>query len=165
MQNQADVIKHLKAKRSRSALARTKRPMRRRTLRAGAALQDRATVKPDTAAARSDTDIKVLIDRNDAVGRAEGTVLRAFTDGCPGLRLILADAIASSCFLAREKAEVGDTSMLIWLGKVLCGQRDSSVVAVTGANGGPVQSERVTVPVNDPIEAARVYQKFMSGDR
>jgi hypothetical protein len=63
-----------------------------------------------------------------------------------------------------EKAEVGDTSMLIWLGKVLCGQRDSSVVAVTGANGGPVQSERVTVPVNDPIEAARVYQKFMSGD-
>jgi predicted DNA-binding transcriptional regulator AlpA len=61
-----------------------------------------------------------------------------------------------------EKAEVGDTSMLIWLGKVLCGQRDSPVVAVTGANGGPVQSERVTVPVNDPIEAApedglRVY--------
>jgi predicted DNA-binding transcriptional regulator AlpA len=63
-----------------------------------------------------------------------------------------------------EKAEVGDTSMLIWLGKVLCGQRDSSVVAVTGANGGPVQSERVVLPVNDPIEAARVYQKFMSGD-
>ena len=63
-----------------------------------------------------------------------------------------------------EKAEVGDTSMLIWLGKVLCGQRDSSVVAVTGANGGPVQSERVIIPTNDPIEAARVYQKFMSGD-
>ena len=31
---------------------------------------------------------------------------------------------------------------------------------VTGANGGPLQSERVTVPA-DPIEAARVYQKVM----
>jgi hypothetical protein len=115
--------------------------MRRRTLRAGAALQDRATVKPDTATpaiavtlgstfirsckdgerhlerggpqvfgavARSDTDIKVLIDRNDAVSRAEGTVLRAFTDGCPGLRLILADAIASSpepCLAATSPGE------------------------------------------------------------
>jgi hypothetical protein len=35
-------------------------------------------------------------------------------------------------------------------------------VAVTGADGGPVQSVAVTVPVNDPIEAARVYQKVMS---
>jgi hypothetical protein len=63
-----------------------------------------------------------------------------------------------------EKASTGDTSMLIWLGKILCGQRDTSVVAVTGPNGGPVQSERVMVPVTDPIEAARVYQKLMSGD-
>jgi hypothetical protein len=62
-----------------------------------------------------------------------------------------------------EKAQTGDTSMLIWLGKVMCGQRETSVVAMTGPNGGPVQSERVTVPV-DAIEAARVYQKFMSGD-
>ena len=45
------------------------------------------------AAARSDTDIKVLIGRNlDAVGRTQGTVLTAFTAGCPGLRRILADA-------------------------------------------------------------------------
>jgi hypothetical protein len=63
-----------------------------------------------------------------------------------------------------EKAQTGDTSMLIWLGKILCGQRDTSVVAVTSPNGGPVRSERVVVPVTDPIEAARVYQKFMSGD-
>ena len=56
-----------------------------------------------------------------------------------------------------EKAQAGDTSMLIWLGKVMCGQRETSVVAMTGPNGGPVQSERVTVSV-DPIEAARVYQ-------
>jgi hypothetical protein len=43
---------------------------------------------------------------------------------------------------------------------------DKTEVAVTGANGGPVQSvsATVTVPANDPIEAARVYQKLMSGD-
>jgi hypothetical protein len=63
-----------------------------------------------------------------------------------------------------EKAQTGDTSMLIWLGKILCGQRDTSVVAVTGPHGGPVQSERVIIPVSDPIEAARVYQKLMSED-
>jgi hypothetical protein len=38
---------------------------------------------------------------------------------------------------------------------------DKAEVALTGANGGPVQSDRVIVPVNDPIEAARVYQKVM----
>ena len=63
-----------------------------------------------------------------------------------------------------DKAQTGDTSMLIWLGKVMCGQRETSVVAMTGPNGGPVQSERVIIPVSDPIEAARVYQKLMSGD-
>jgi hypothetical protein len=114
---------------------RDKETMRRRTLRAGAAVRDCAAVKPVTATpaiavtldstfirscedgerhlevrvgnvetetggrqafgaiVRSDTDIKVLIGRNlDAVGRTEGTVLTAFTDVCPGLRRILADA-------------------------------------------------------------------------
>jgi hypothetical protein len=42
---------------------------------------------------RAGTDIKVLINRNlDAVGRTRETVLTAFTDGCSGLRNILADA-------------------------------------------------------------------------
>ena len=43
---------------------------------------------------------------------------------------------------------------------------DKAEVAMTGANGGPVQSVSATVeiPANDPIEAARVYQKLMSGD-
>jgi hypothetical protein len=65
-----------------------------------------------------------------------------------------------------EKAQAGDTSMLIWLGKVMCGQKDTSAVVLTGPNNGPVQSQSVsvTVPMNDPIEAARVYQKLMSGD-
>ena len=45
------------------------------------------------AVAKTDTDIKVLIRRNlDAIGRTERTELTAFTDGCPGLRHILADA-------------------------------------------------------------------------
>ena len=43
--------------------------------------------------AKTDTDIKVLIRRSlDAIGRSEGAELTAFTDGCPGLRRVLADA-------------------------------------------------------------------------
>src|SRR4051795_5264544 len=42
---------------------------------------------------QTDTDIKVLIRRGlDTVGRTEDTVLTAFTDGCAGLRRILAEA-------------------------------------------------------------------------
>jgi hypothetical protein len=45
------------------------------------------------AVAKADTEIKVLIHHSlDAVGRSADTVLTAFTDGCPGLRRILADA-------------------------------------------------------------------------
>ena len=45
------------------------------------------------AVAKTDTDVKVLICRSlDAVGRTEDTALTAFTDGCSGLRRILADA-------------------------------------------------------------------------
>ena len=49
------------------------------------------------AVAKADTDIRTLIRRNlDAVGRTEDTALTAFTDGCPGLRRILADAGVST---------------------------------------------------------------------
>ena len=45
------------------------------------------------AVAKAETDIKALINRNlGAVGRTEETSLTAFTDGCSGLRRILADA-------------------------------------------------------------------------
>jgi hypothetical protein len=48
------------------------------------------------AVAKTGTDIKVLIRRSlDAIGRTERTELTAFTDGCPGLRHILADAGAA----------------------------------------------------------------------
>jgi hypothetical protein len=53
--------------------------------------------------AKADTDLKGLIHRSlDAVGRTEGTALTAFSDGCPGLRRILADA------------DVTGTPMLDW---------------------------------------------------
>ncbi len=46
-----------------------------------------------SAVAKSDTDITALIRRTlDTVGRTGDTELVAFTDGCPGLRSILADA-------------------------------------------------------------------------
>jgi len=49
------------------------------------------------AVAKADTDIRALIRRAlDAVGQTEGTALTAFTDGCPGLRRILADAGVST---------------------------------------------------------------------
>jgi len=45
------------------------------------------------AGAKASPDIESLIRRNlDAVGRTGDTALTAFTDGCPGLRRILADA-------------------------------------------------------------------------
>ena len=45
------------------------------------------------AVAKAGTDIRALIRRSlDAVGRTKDTALTAFTDGCPGLRRILADA-------------------------------------------------------------------------
>ena len=45
------------------------------------------------AVAKADTDLRALIRCSlDAVGRTMDTALTAFTDGCPGLRRILADA-------------------------------------------------------------------------
>src|ERR1700677_5274609 len=45
------------------------------------------------AVAKTETDIKALLNRSlDAVGRTGHTALTAFTDGCAGLRRILADA-------------------------------------------------------------------------
>lgn len=45
------------------------------------------------AVAKAGTDIGALVRRSlDAVGRTKDAALTAFTDGCPGLRCILADA-------------------------------------------------------------------------
>ncbi len=49
------------------------------------------------AVAKAGTDIAALIRRAlDAVGRTGDTALTAFTDGCPGLRSVLADAGVTS---------------------------------------------------------------------
>ena len=49
------------------------------------------------AVAKAGTDIAALIRRAlDAVGRTGDTALTAFTDGCPGLRSVLADAGVAS---------------------------------------------------------------------
>jgi hypothetical protein len=45
------------------------------------------------AVAKSDTDISALLSHNLGVaGRADATVVTAFTDGCPGLRTVLVNA-------------------------------------------------------------------------
>jgi hypothetical protein len=45
------------------------------------------------AVTRAETDITVLIQRTlKTVGRTDTTEVTAFTDGCPGLRAVLADA-------------------------------------------------------------------------
>jgi hypothetical protein len=45
------------------------------------------------APAKADTDITALLRRNlQSVGRTADTAMTAFTDGCSGLRSILADA-------------------------------------------------------------------------
>jgi len=45
------------------------------------------------AVARAETDITALLERNlETVGRTDATEVTAFTDGCPGLRTILANA-------------------------------------------------------------------------
>src|SRR4051812_34645423 len=49
------------------------------------------------AVARTETDIAGLIRRSlESLGRTDATALTAFTDGCPGLRSILAEAGVTS---------------------------------------------------------------------
>ena len=58
------------------------------------------------AVARTDTEIEALIRRSlKEIGQTADTTLTAFTDGCPGLRAILAEAgIAEPPFLDRFRA-------------------------------------------------------------
>src|SRR3954464_3889877 len=60
------------------------------------------------AVAKADTAIKALIHRSlDAVGRSKDTVLTAFTDGCSGLRHILAEAgVTETPMLGRVGGDV-----------------------------------------------------------
>jgi hypothetical protein len=71
---------------------------------------------------------------------------------------------ANACTPATAQADRVKISAFQWRAAKLKPKiyGDKAEIAVTGADRGPVQS--VTVSVTDPIEAARVYQKFMSGD-
>jgi hypothetical protein len=70
---------------------------------------------------------------------------------------------ANACTPATAQADKVKIAAFQWRASKLMPKvyGDKTEVAVAGPKGGPVQSERVIVPVNDPIEAARVYQKVM----
>ena len=46
-----------------------------------------------------------------------------------------------------QAANEGNSTMLVWLGKQLLGQRDKT--ELTGADGGPMQMQTVSLDVND----------------
>jgi hypothetical protein len=42
---------------------------------------------------------------------------------------------------------------------------DKTDVTVKGPNNGPIQSVTATIPISDPIEASKAYQKLMGDDK
>ena len=100
------------------------------------------------AVAKTDTDIKVLIRRSlDAVGRSEGAELTAFTDGCPGLRRVLADA------------GVAETPILDWFH---IGMRLEHLNQIAGAltTGNPA---RVAAKAEIVAEVERLHWRIWNG--
>ena len=100
------------------------------------------------AVAKTDTNIVVLIRRSlNAIGRTEGTALTAFTDGCPGLRRILADA------------GVAETPILDWFH---IGMRLEHLKQIAGAlttgNPLPVTAKSVIV-----TEVGRLHWRIWNG--
>jgi hypothetical protein len=100
------------------------------------------------AVAKTDTDIRVLIRQSlDAIGRMERTELTAFTDGCPGLRHILADA------------GVAETPILDWFH---IGMRLEHLKQIAGALtiGSP---SRVTAKAVIVGEVERLHWRIWNG--
>jgi hypothetical protein len=64
----------------------------RRTLKIGELLWNDAVARPETTAFAIVVTLDSTFRSHNAVGRTEDTALTAFTDGCSGLRRILADA-------------------------------------------------------------------------
>lgn len=67
-----------------------------------------------------------------------------------------------------QAANEGNSTMLVWLGKQLLGQRDKT--ELTGAEGGPMQMQTVSLDVNDlspeqraALRAAMVSAKAKKG--
>jgi hypothetical protein len=74
---------------------------------------------------------------------------------------------ANACTPATAQADKVKIAAFQWRASKLMPKvyGDKTEVAVAGPKGGPVQSERVTVSITDPIEAARVYQRLMAEDK
>jgi hypothetical protein len=72
--------------------------------------------------------------------------------------------VAQSLFLRATKGEGKDavTAQIFWL-KCNAGWKETSRIEVTGKDGAPI--ENIHKLVNDPIEAARAYQRLMSEDK
>ncbi len=100
------------------------------------------------AVAKAGTDLQALIRCNlDAVGRTGGTALTAFTDGCPGLRRILADA------------GVTTRPMLDWFHIAMRLQHLKQIASALPAND-PAQAEAKAVIVE---EVERLHWRIWNG--
>ena len=100
------------------------------------------------AVAKADTDIRTLIRRSlDAVGRTKDTALTAFTDGCQGLRRILADA------------GVAEPPMLDWFHIAMRLQHLKQIASALPAND-PARAEAKALIVE---EAEQLHWRIWNG--
>ncbi len=100
------------------------------------------------AVAKADTDLQALIRCNlDAVGNGKDTALTAFTDGCPGLRRILADA------------GVTTWPMLDWFHIAMRLQHLKQIASALSADD-PARAEAKTVIVE---EVERLHWRIWNG--
>jgi len=100
------------------------------------------------AVAKADTDLEALIRCNlDAVGKGKDTALTAFTDGCPGLRRILADA------------GVTTRPMLDWFHIAMRRQHLKQIADGLSADG-PARAEAKAVIVD---EVERLHWRIWNG--
>ena len=100
------------------------------------------------AVAKAGTDIRALVRRSlDAVGRTKDTALTAFTDGCPGLRRILADAGAA------------EPPILDWF-HIAMRLQHRKQIASTLSGDNPAQAEAKAVIVE---EVERLHWRIWNG--
>jgi hypothetical protein len=60
-----------------------------------------------------------------------------------------------------QKATGGDTTAAIFWAKTQMGWKEKQEIEHTGPNGGAIQT--MSTITTDPIEAAKIYQRLMSG--
>jgi hypothetical protein len=100
------------------------------------------------AVTRADTDITALIRRTlEAVGRNDNTEVTAFTDGCPGLRTILANA------------GVGKLPILDWFHIAMRLQHTKLAAANLSTN----EPDRVAAKATIVAEVERLHWRIWNG--